>query len=496
MSILELRQVSKAYPGVQALAGVDFDVDAGEVVSLLGENGAGKSTLMKVVAGAVAPDSGEMRLNGSLVPLGDPTAARRAGIGIVHQELSLVPSMSVGENIFLGRWPRGALGTVSVAASNSPAGERLRRVGLDIDPATRVERLSVADRQLVEIAKALDPHLKVLLLDEPTSSLSESDAENLFRVIRELAADGVAVVYVSHRLPEVLAISQRVHVLRDGENAGSVDAREADENSLASLMVGRVVDLDAAIARPDVPQDAEVVLRAEGLGRAPRLKPSSLEIRRGEIVTVFGLVGAGRSRLARTLFGVEPATTGRLTLHGKTRRIRSPREAISAGIGLVGDDRAKSLVRSLSIANNISLASLPAVRRGVVVNRKRERELANRYVKMLNIRTSGVNRPVSTLSGGNQQKVLLARSLCSEAKILLLDDPVRGVDIGAKEEIFRLIRGLADEGVAILYFTSEIREAKSLGSRILVMAAGKVVAELPPDSADDRIMAAAGGVSA
>ena len=338
MSILELRQISKAYPGVQALAGVDFVVDAGEVVSLLGENGAGKSTLMKIIAGAITPDVGEMSLDGQRVPFGDPTAARLAGIGIVHQELSLVPSMSVGENIFLGRWRRGPLGIVSHAANNKEATARLHRVGLNVNPATRVERLSVADRQLVEIAKALDPQLKVLLLDEPTSSLSDSDADNLFRVIRELTGQGVAVVYVSHRLPEVLAISDRVFVLRDGRGAGSVGAAEASENSLASLMVGRQVDLDATLAPPSS-SDNPVVLRAEGLGRTPRLKPCSFELRAGEVVTVFGLVGAGRSRLARTIFGVEPATRGSLSINGKARRLRTPRDAIAAGIGFVGEDR-------------------------------------------------------------------------------------------------------------------------------------------------------------
>lgn len=492
MPLLELRGIRKSYPGVHALTGVDLDVEAGEVHALLGQNGAGKSTLMKIIAGAETPNSGSMRLEGEPVPFGSPVEARDRGIGIVFQELSLVPTISVGENVLLGRWQgRGPL--VSVRDTEEAARPFLEMVGLDADPSMRTERLGVAERQLVEIAKALSSEVKVLLLDEPTSALSDREAHRLFQVISDLTATGVAVIYVSHRLPEVLQICDRVTVLRDGGHAGDLDIADTDEAELARRMVGAAVTLDAPPA-PATKPSSEVVVRAVGLAHLPYLKPTDLQIHAGEVVTVFGLVGAGRSRLAKTLFGIEPATEGTLELFGSPVRLKSPADAIAAGVGYVGEDRSAGLVPRMSVAQNIVLASLPRLTRGVTFDRAEERRLGEHYVTELNIRTPSVDQVVSALSGGNQQKVLLARWLCSGARFLVLDDPVRGVDVGAKEEVFRLVRDLAADGVAVLYITSEIREARTLGDRMLVMSGGRIVAELPPNSTEGEIMTAAGGV--
>jgi len=492
MPLLELRDIRKSYPGVRALAGIDLTVEAGEVRALLGQNGAGKSTLMKIIAGAETPDSGSMRISGEPVPFGSPARAREHGIGIVFQELSLIPPISIGENVMLGRWVSHG-GMVDVRATEEAAATFLERVGLQLDPHTRTDRLGPAERQLVEIAKALSAECKVLLLDEPTASLSDPEARRLFDVIRDLTAQGVAVLYVSHRLPEVLEVCDRVTVLRDGEHVGDLEMGEADEAELARRMVGTAVDF----VRPHehtFHSGGDVVIRATGLGNPPRLQPVDLEIHAGEVVAVFGLVGAGRTRLARTLFGLEPATVGTLKLSGRPVRFTSPQQAIEAKVGYVGEDRAAGLVPRMSVAQNIVLASLARLGSALLFDRRGERRLGARYVAELNIRTPSVDRAVGTLSGGNQQKVVLARWLCTGARFLILDDPVRGVDVGAKEEVFRLVRELAAGGAAVLYLTSELREARALGDRLLVMSKGRVVAEFPPTSSEDEIMAAAGGV--
>jgi ABC-type sugar transport system ATPase subunit len=499
--LLEARGIRKAYPGVQALAGVDVSVDAGEVHAVAGENGAGKSTLMKVIAGSVTPDAGELRVDGDTVAFGSPHVAREHGIAIVYQELSLVPSLSVAENVLLGRLPRTRFGLVDWRAVQSWVGSHLDRVGLDVNPRRAVRDLGMAERQLVEIAKAVSTSVRVLLLDEPTSALSDRESRRLFSVIADLAASGVAVVYVSHRLPEVLEIADRVTVLRDGSHVETVAAPATSESHLARLMVGRSLDRDgptdlAGTTTGASARDGDVVLRATGLGRPPRLKPFDLDLRAGEIVGVFGLVGAGRTRLARALFGLEPPTEGTLELFGKPTGIRSPADAIAAGLGYVGEDRTAGLVYRLSVSANITLASLDRTRRGPVMDFARERALAQHYVDELGIRVPTVDHLVDTLSGGNQQKVLLARWLCSQARILILDDPVRGIDVGAKQEVFRLIRQLSHEGVAVLLLTSEIKEARMLGHRVVVMADGAIEATLTPQASEDEIMAAAGGVHA
>ena len=496
MTLLRALGISKSYPGVQALAGVDLSVDGGEVHALLGQNGAGKSTLMKVVAGAVTPDQGAVELDGTPIPFGSPEIAREHGIGIVYQELSLVPQLSVAENVLLGRWQRGRFGRlIGWRQTVAEARRQLERVGFDVDPQRRVSSLGMAECQLVELAKALSADVRVLLLDEPTSALSAPEARHLFGIIRDLTASGVAVIYVSHRLQELVEISHRVTVLRDGRRVDTVETGDVDEGALAQMMVGRATTLMTAEPEPRAAGTrGAVALRATGLARRPRLKEIDLELAEGEIVTVFGLVGAGRSRLAKTLFGLEPATAGSLEVHGRARRIASPVDAIAAGIGYVGEDRQSGLVPKMSVASNITLSAPEKVFKGPLIDFDAQRTEAERHVEALAIRSRSVDAPVSTLSGGNQQKVVLARWWCSGARVLVLDDPTRGIDVGAKEEVFRLVRRRADEGTAVLYLTSEIREARALGDRLLVMAGGAIVAAMDPASSEEEIMGAAGGV--
>jgi ABC-type sugar transport system ATPase subunit len=491
--LLDAQRIEKSYPGVKALAGVDLSVDPGEVHALLGENGAGKSTLMKVIAGTVTPDGGRLALDGEAVPFGDAEHSRARGIGIVYQELSLVPQRSVAENVMMGRWPRTRLRTVDWKRLRTQAQRHLDRVGLDIDESRPVSELGMAARQQVELAKALSSDVRVLLLDEPTSALSEREAALLFGIIRELKSAGVAVLYVSHRLTEILEIADRITVLRDGRLVDTVGSEGVEETQLAQMMVGHKTGSGERETRRPPRRDAPIALRASGLSRSPRLKPIDLELREGEIVAVFGLVGAGRTRLARTLFGLEPATAGTLEIGGRGVTIDSPVRAIEAGLGYVGEDRAAGLVPRLSVASNITLASLTEVSHGPIVDSGAERDVAGRYLEELSIRAASLDQPVESLSGGNQQKVVLARWTCSQARVLVLDDPTRGIDVGAKEEVFRLVEELSARGVATLYLTSEIREARALPDRLLVMWGGRIVKQFSPEAEEDEIMAAAGG---
>jgi ribose transport system ATP-binding protein len=478
--LLRVTGVSKAFAGVQALSGVDLEVGPGEVHALLGQNGAGKSTLMKIIAGDLEPDAGTVEVGGD--------------VRIVYQELSLIPQRSVAENVLMGRWPMRWGGRfVDWKALEAQAREHLERVGFDVDASAPVAELGMAERQLVELAKALSVDARVLLLDEPTSALSDPEARRLFEIIGELRRQGVAIVYVSHHLPEIVEISDRVTVLRDGKLVETVDTAGLDEQQLARMMVGRATSLMEAHEGERSTEGRPVALRVSGLARPPRLKPVDLEVAEGEVV---GLVGAGRSRLAKTLFGLEPATEGTIEVLGRERRIRTPDRAVAAGMGYVGEDRQAGLVPRMSVAANITLAALGKVSRGPLLRFGEERSEADRVIEALGIRTASIDTTVDALSGGNQQKVVLARWSCAGARVLLLDDPTRGIDVGAKEEVFRLVRRLASEGVAVLYLTSEIREARALSDRLLVMAGGRIVAEVAPATPEEEIMAAAGGVRA
>jgi ribose transport system ATP-binding protein len=398
--------------------------------------------------------------------------------------------------VLMGRWPMRFGGRlVDWKRLRVEARRQLDRVGVEVDPDGRVAELGMAERQLVEIAKALSSEVRVLLLDEPTSALSEPEAQQLFSIVSDLTRAGVAVVYVSHRLREIVRIADRVTVLRDGELVDSLPMAGVDEQRLARMMVGRATTDEVAAERSKSGADdgRRVALRARGLARPPRLKEIDLELHEGEIVGVFGLVGAGRTRLARALFGLEPASAGTLEVLGRARRIGSPADAIAAGMGYVGESRADGLVPRMSVASNITLASLQQVVRGGLLDMGRERATAQRFVDQLRIRTGSLDALVETLSGGNQQKVVLARWSCSGARVLVLDDPTRGIDVGAKEEVFALVRRLAAEGAAVLYLTSEIREARSLSDRVLIMSGGRIVAGVSPTASEEEIMTKAGG---
>jgi ABC-type sugar transport system ATPase subunit len=403
----------------------------------------------------------------------------------------------VAENVLMGRWPMRR-GQVDWRGLREQAQVHLDRVGFDVDAQTEVRELGMAERQLVELAKALSLDVKVLLLDEPTSALSDRETRRLFEICRALRDQGVAIVYVSHRLSEIVEICDRVTVLRDGHRVETISAEGIKEEQLAQMMVGAKENpAEAAVqAAAEHRSGREVALRIRGLARPPRLKPCDLVVHSGEIVAVFGLVGAGRTRLARALFGLEPAEAGTIEVFGSECRIRSPIDAIGAGIGYVGEDRAAGLVPQLSVAANITLASLDRATRAGVLDFRREREVAERSIAELGIRVSSPDQLAGELSGGNQQKVVLARWTTSGARLLILDDPTRGIDVGAKAEVFKLVADLAADGVAVLFFTSEIAEARALGDRILVMADGSFASEMPAGAADERIMTAAGGAYA
>lgn len=488
-----MRGIAKAFPGVQALSDVSFTLYAGEIHALVGENGAGKSTLMNILTGAVPKDAGTILLRGQPVEITDPRRAIELGIAIIHQELTLIPHLTVAQNIYLGREPRGRVpGTVDWAALNRQAGELLARLGLDLRPTTPVAELSIAQRQMVEVAKALSLNADIIAMDEPTSALSEREVETLFGFIRQLRRQGVGLIYISHRIAEVFALADRVTVLRDGRHVGTAPVQAVDEAQIINWMVGRTLnELYPKTSRPQ----PEVVLKVEGLRRANSLHDISFELHRGEILGLAGLVGAGRTDVVRALFGIDPVDGGRIWLEGRPVRITSPQEAIRLGIGLVPEDRkAQGLFLGMAVRQNITLTRLRDLSRVGVIDRRRQDGLARQYVEELRIRTPNLSQRLRTLSGGNQQKVIIARWLTLNPKVLLLDEPTRGIDVGAKVEIYALMSELAARGVGIVMISSELPEILGVCDRILVMRGGQVVGEFDrAEATQDAIMTLATG---
>jgi ABC-type sugar transport system ATPase subunit len=472
--VLRMVQIEKRFPGVHALDRVDFDLQAAEVHVLLGENGAGKSTLMKVLSGSLPPDGGRIFVNGKEVHALSPERARQLGIGMVYQELSLVPALSVAENIFLGKPQRSRLGTVDWPRIYREAEKSLADLGVEIDPRTEVRRLDVAEQQLTEIARVLTAQPRIVLLDEPTSALSDSERERLFAIIRRLRDRGVGLVYISHRLAEVPMIGQRVTVMRDGKVVGTLPVAQADEPTLVNLMVGR--RLTEQYPKQSLPP-GRGVLRLENLAVRGKLHGVSLELREGEILGIFGLMGAGQPELARAIFGLERLESGRLLIDGEQVRLRSPAEAIRHGIGLLTRDRRQALVPVLPVAPNVSLANISQLPMPSLLKLRSESRVAAEYIRSLRIQCPRPKRPVMFLSGGNQQKVLLARWLFSQARILLFDEPTRGIDVGSKAEVFALMNKLTERRVAILMISSEMPEILAMADRILVLRGGRVTAE-------------------
>ncbi|MFI9838802.1 sugar ABC transporter ATP-binding protein [Nonomuraea sp. NPDC051941] len=478
-TVLAMRAIGKSFPGVRALDGVSLTVAEGEVVALLGENGAGKSTLMNILAGVFKDYEGEIEIGGEVAHTHSPKDARRHGIAMIHQELNLVPELSVADNIFLGQ-ERALLDR---GATEARTAELLRGLGLDLSPRTLVKQCKIAERQLIEVAKALSQNVRVLVMDEPTSALADAEVQRLYEVIRDLTGRGVAVIYISHRLEELEEIADRVVVLRDGQYIGERTGINRDE--LIQMMVGR--PLGEMFPRADGATEGEELLRVEGL-RVPgdrdtgrtALRDISLTVRTGEIVGVAGLMGAGRSELLESIFGVHRPSEGSISLYGAPYRPRSPKQAIERGVALVAEDRkAQSLVLGNSVAFNASLSSLRRYLRFWTVDRRREGAAVEQQVRALRVKTPGLRFTVGNLSGGNQQKVVLAKWLLTAPSLILMDEPTRGIDVGAKAEIHALMSSLAAEGKGVLVASSELPELLAMCDRILVLCEGRITAEFP-----------------
>ena len=474
--LLEVRNIAKHFPGVRALHAVRLTLQRGEVHAVIGENGAGKSTLMKILAGVQTPDSGEIHLEGLPIHLRDVQAAQRHGIALIHQELNLAGNLDIGANIFLGREPR-RFGLIDREKIRVESRRVLSPLGLDIDPDLRVDHLPIGLQQLVEIAKALASDARVLIMDEPTSSLTQHEAARLFKVIKDLRARGVSIVYISHRLGEVKELADRVTVLRDGENAGELARDEINHDAMVRLMVGR--NLSQFYQRsPGLAGPIVLETRALRTPAHPRHE-INLTLHAGEMVALAGLVGAGRTELLQTLFGVAPALGGEIRIGGQPVLLKSPLDAIRAGIALVPEDRKQhGLVLEMAVRENLSLASLRRDQRHGFLNAVAEHRVSEEMIPRLSIKTPTPEQPAQFLSGGNQQKVVLGKWLALQPRVLLLDEPTRGIDIGAKREIYGLMEKLAAQGVAILFVSSEMEEVLGMAERVLVMHEGRVTGEL------------------
>ncbi|HIA19786.1 MAG TPA: sugar ABC transporter ATP-binding protein [Planctomycetaceae bacterium] len=491
--LLEVAALEKQFPGVRALHDVDLTLNRGEVLAVVGENGAGKSTLMKILAGVHTPNAGTIRIDGTEVRVQSVRDAQAHGIALIHQELNLADNLTVGANIFLGREPLRR-GLIDERAINARSREYLEMVGLDVDPRQTVDQLTIGRQQMVEIAKALSIDARILIMDEPTSSLSTEEAERLFEVILELKSRGVSVIYISHRLREVRRLADRVTVLRDGENAGELVKEEIDHDAMVRLMVGRDISQFYARERHEV---GEVVLEVGALQTPAWPKHAlSFSICAGEIVGLAGLVGAGRTELLRTLFGVDRRVSGEIRLNGISITNLTPAAMIRSGLALVPEDRKlHGIVLEMSLRNNVGLAGL---RRNCLaagfLNQKKENLDTDQMIQQLGIKTPSPHQITQYLSGGNQQKAVIAKWLTLSPNLLLLDEPTRGIDVGAKEEIYRLMEALAGEGKAILFASSEMEEILGMSDRVLVMHEGKIAGELSREElSEEAIMQLATG---
>jgi rhamnose transport system ATP-binding protein len=491
--LVELRGLSKSYGGVDALSDVSFPIAPASVHALVGENGAGKSTLVKILTGVVAPDAGDVLLDGQARRIGDPQTAHRLGIVAMYQEPTVFPDLTVAENVFAGRQPRGFARTVSWRKTREDARAVLSELGVDFGPDTPVRGLGVADRQLLEIAKALSSSARLLIMDEPTAALSPNEVDRLFDTVRGLRERGVAIVFISHRLEEVTALADTVTVLRDGRHVATRPAAELDHGEIVRLMVGR--SLDALFPKEEA-EIGEVTLKVEGLHRSGVFSGVSFELRRGEIVGLAGFVGSGRTEVARGIFGIDRLNGGKLWIDGRPFTPRSPRAALRRGLAYLPEDRLQQgLVQSMSIGHNVALGVLPDLTPGGFLRPRRERALANRFMDQLRIKATSPSQIVRSLSGGNQQKVVLAKWLAAEPKILILDEPTHGVDVGTKADVHRTISHLAATGLTILLISSELPEILGMSDRVLVMREGRLVGEFPrAEATQERIIEAAAGV--
>ncbi|CAL9287600.1 sugar ABC transporter ATP-binding protein [Streptomyces sp. SudanB52_2052] len=486
--LLSMSGITKSFPGVRALDGVDLDVLAGEVHCLLGQNGAGKSTLIKVLAGAHQPDTGTIRWRGEDVTLRSPIAAMRLGIATIYQELDLVEHLSVAENVHLGHEPTTAGFVVRGKAAKESTAALLKRLGhAEIDPGRLVGELSAAQQQIVSMARALSHDVRLIVMDEPSAALDPDEVDNLFRIVGDLTAAGVAVVYISHRLEEIRRIGDRVTVLKDGRAvANGLPAKSTPTREVVALMTGRNVEY-VFPDRPDSPPAAEPVLKVQGLSRQGEFETLDLDVRPGEIVGLAGLVGSGRSEILETVYGARKPTTGQVLVDGRPLKPGSVRAAVRAGLGLAPEERkAQALLMLESVTRNVSVSSMSRFSRGGWIDRGAELGAARAATRELSLRPDNPSVPVRTLSGGNQQKAVLARWLLRGCKVLLLDEPTRGVDVGARAELYAVIRRLADEGLAVLLVSSEVPEVLGLADRVLVLREGRVVHTAPARELDEH----------
>jgi erythritol transport system ATP-binding protein len=494
--LLSARDIVKSYGGVHALKGVNFDIHRGKVTTLFGENGAGKSTLMKILAGVETPTSGSIELDGERVAFTSSNEAREHGISIIHQELSLAPNLSVRDNIFMGRELRTATG-VNFAEEARQAHALMVDLEEDIDPLTRVQDLRLGQQQVVEIARALSVRSRILIMDEPTSALSASEVEVLFKVIRDLTSRGVSIVYISHHLEEALQITDYAVVLRDGRITATAESKDIDLAWIVRHMVGENFDLgspptgytfgDVALSVQDVSVADEA---GSGMSVVDHL---SLDVRAGEIVCIYGLMGAGRTELLEAIAGRYPLSGGKVMLEGEDLGPLSIAGRIGRGLALVPEDRQRDgLVQTMNVGNNLSLASIGTFVKGMLLSFPRERELIDQSIRNVHVKTAGPGAKIGSLSGGNQQKVVIGKMLATRPKVILLDEPSRGIDIGAKAEVFRLLSESARQGLAVVFSTSEVGECLSIAHRIVVMRRGRISAEFGTDATKDEIMAASG----
>ena len=494
-ALLQLSDIRKSFGAVRALKGVSFELQPGEVHALLGENGAGKSTLIKVITGAHQPDGGTLVVGGETVSHLSPSKARELGIACIYQQPALFPDLSVAENIGLRLKKSGPFSRIRRAGQRQKALELLHRIGAEISPDSEVRALSMPEQQLVEIACALGSGARIVIMDEPTASLTQKEQHLLFKVVRDLRESGVGVVYISHRLEEIFALADRVTVLRDGESVGTNNVDTLTEAQMIKLMVGREV---SSIYPPAEGAPGEVVLALKNLGcAASGVSGVTLDVRAGEIVGMAGLVGAGRTELARILFGITPADAGEIVLNGETVSIRSPRKAIARGIAYVPEDRRRhGVILEMPIAHNMTMAIHPRLFPGTILRFEAESLLARDFIRDLGIKAYGPDAPGGSLSGGNQQKVSVARWLATKPKLLILDEPTQGVDVGAKSEIHKIIRGLAKEGLAVLMISSDLPEVLGMADRVAIMRGGRLVEVIEKENAEAHtVMAAALGTN-
>ena len=484
--ILEMKEITKQFPGVLALDHVSLELNKGEILALLGENGAGKSTLMKILSGAYVPDSGSIYFNGEKLDTGNPRATLKKGIAVVYQELNYYNDLSIAENMFAGELPKNAFGFVEYRKLYRDTEEQLRRVGLNHNPRTLVSKLSIAEKQMVEIAKALSRNARVLVLDEPTSALNNTEVERLFSILKEMTKAGISIIYISHKMEEIFELSDHVEVLRDGRNVGTVVTSETNINELVSMMVGRTIT--DMYPKTEV-EKTGVAFSVEHL-EADRVHDVTFNVQAGEIVGLFGLMGSGRTEIVETIFGKRKRLGGTISVNGTPVKINSPKAAIRAGIGYVPRERkSDGLVLSASVSDNITYTCLDSLTRLGFIDFARERGVVREWIDRLNIKTPSPATCINSLSGGNQQKGVIAKWLLSEPKVLILNEPTRGVDVGAKVEIYCLMEELCKQGLAIIMISSEMPEVMGIADRILVVHEGRISGEcLREDFSQEKLM--------